>query len=184
MPLPRALVALSVLIAAASSSLGAQRSPVSIDLSLGGGAGVGGAYSSRRGVVLDALVSVRARSLVVAATAGWQGGYGDDIGGDGIPFRGRFPEARQLAVLAGVERRLGGAASVQLLGGMTRANLLEPGEPDETRRRYWGPAARASIAAPAGWRAAPLLTFHSFVLPDVGGSTLTIWATTLGLRLR
>jgi hypothetical protein len=182
-------------MALAAGTLGAQQPrALSIDVSLGGGAGLGGGeLAERSGIALDALVagplhSARTHPRMIGVAVGVQSSiaFGDrcQLGGSGQCLD-EFPALATVGLLAGSEFRRAGAspgATLRLLAGPAYVHL--DGHSSAERRSTVGVQGRADLAtAPLG-PVAMVLSLRSTLIPRVQKQTLGAWVLAVGLRLR
>ena len=170
--------------------------PLSLDATLGGGAGVGGVeVHSRGGIALDALLGVRLRAsgrsaFMAAVSAGFQGALGSGdvcfIGSRGQCLED-FPILIPVAVLAGWEGRTGTGASpgatIRLLAGPAYVHL-DGDDSAGQRGNAAGAQGRVDLATPPLGPVALVASLRGNVVPRFSGQTLGSWAVGLGLRLR
>jgi hypothetical protein len=169
--------------------------PISLDLTIGGGAGLGGGeLDERGGVALDAILAgqlrgANARFPMIGLAVGVQSSlaFGDKcrLGSNGqcVP---EFPALASIAVLAGREfRQHAGAspgATLRLLAGPAYVHV--DGHSAGKRHNTVGIQSRADLAtAPLG-PVSMLVSLRGMLIPRVRDQTLGAWAMGVGLRLR
>lgn len=188
-------VAVAGIIAAAhpAESLDAQTPRVlSLDATLGGGAGIGGNEVYRRGgIAVDALLGMRLRvagrgALMAGLSAGFQGPVGSS---DVCHFGSRgqclddFPSISPVAVLAGWEWRREDGVTLRVLAGPSHVRL----DGDDTagqRGRAAGGQGRVDVAMPPLGPVALVASLRGNLVPAFHGQTLGTWAAGVGIRLR
>jgi hypothetical protein len=166
--------------------------PLSLDATLGGGAGVGGdEVYERGGIAADALLGLRLRAtrrgaLIGAVSAGVQGPLG---GSDVCNFGSRgqclsdFPTLLPLAVLAGWEGQSRRRATLRVLGGPAYVRV----DGDDSARQRGGAAGgqgRVDLVTPPLGPVALVGSLRGNVVPAFRGQTLATWAAGVGVRLR
>jgi len=183
-------------MALAAGTLGAQQPrALSIDVSLGGGAGLGGGeLAERSGIALDALVAgplrsagTHARMIGVAVGVQSSIAFGDkcQLGGSGQCLD-EFPALATVGLLAGSEfRRRAGAspgATLRLLAGPAYVHL--DGHSSAERRSTVGVEGRADLATTPLGPVAMVLSLRGTLIPRVKKQTLGAWVLAVGLRMR
>lgn len=192
----RAASILSVLAGAPAVIHAQQLRPVSVDVTVGAGGGVGGGERAERGgAALETLVGVRVRALSRGALmAGVSAGFQGPLGGSDVCHLGSrgqclddFPMLGYVAVLGGWE----GARTTGPLRGATARVLGGPAfvhvEGDDAAAPQGNTVAaqgRLDLATPPLGPVALVASFRGAVVPRFHGQALGIWGYALGVRLR
>jgi len=181
----RTIVFATGLLLAAAASLHAQdRNAVSVEASVGAGAGRGGGpFVLRSAFATDLSAAFRLNSahenrLLVSVVRGWQDVSNPDLDCSPEPSgkcEPTFPTFTSLILLAGLE-------TGQLPGGTVRF-LVGPGYYRSENARVGGAEGRVEMATHAAAHFALVGFARGDVLGRVSGSTLRLWALGVGIRL-
>jgi hypothetical protein len=187
---------MAALLLAAGALPGQQPRGVSLDVTLGGGAGLGGVeVYARGGVAGDALLGVQLgqaarRAFMAGIGVGFQGlPYGNDI--CHVGSRGQclsdFPAFGTVGLLAGLELRSRSGASpgatLRVLSGPAYVHL-DGDDSAGQRGNTAGVQGRVDVATPPLGPLAAVLSLRGTLVPRFRDQTLATWALGVGLRLR
>ena len=183
-----AIISIVSLFVAASAAGAQELRPFSVDVTLGGGAGVGGGELRERGGLGFDAVAVRVgasgrNTLVLGASAGFQGFWSSDdmcVPGSRGQCLEDFPSFSTLVLLAGWERGSPGA-TVRALAGPAFVRI---GGDIEQSGSTAGLQGRVDLATPQLGPVALVASVRATAVPRFRGRTLATWAVGLGLRLR
>lgn len=173
---------------ATAAPLGAQEGPpVSLDLVVGPAYGRGGAeYQNRSGVALDGTLAWRARavrggSLLLALSAGRQGGFGSDLTCLPLPGGGctpDYPRFRTTGGLIGWEIAHRRGAGMRLMAGPTHYRAEDGGG------RALGIQGRIDAATPSVLHLALVGSVRADMVPSYDRHALLLGALALGVRIQ
>ena len=157
---------------------------ISLDVTVGGGSGVGGTYDERSSPFADAMIGVRrgvrdGHGMLFGASLGVQGPMaGDDMCNPvpNDPCPSDFPSFYSVGGLLGWEGAFARDATLRLLAG--------PAYLWASEGRGIGATSRIDVSSPSIWHLALLLSLRGTVLPDVDGATLGLWSLGAGIRVR
>ena len=177
------VIAAALGVASAGPVIGQNTSALSLEASVGGGAGVGGSFTDRGAFASDVMFGLRLRSeqdagALFAIALEWQGAMSSDDVCLVAPTGGcvpNFPPVSSLVALAGWESGRMHGSTFRLLAG--------PRYFKRENSHVAGLEYRGELATPAPFHVALVGFARGDVLARLSDRAFAIWAIGVGLRI-